>query len=295
MTALLLLSFFWLVAAPSVAEISVTDFAGRSVTLKSPAQRIIALAPHIVENTFSAGAGERLVGVVSYSDYPEAARHITRVGSHRSWSLEAIVKLKPDLVLMWASGNGMQTLPALERLGLKVYVSEPRKLQDIPTTIRAIGELAGTQGSSEPEAQRIEGELKKLAAQYGVQKPVSVFYQIWNKPLQTLNGDHLISDVIELCSGHNAFADAASLAPTINIESVLQRDPHAIVASGMGAARPEWLDEWKAYPSLTAVRNNALFVVDPNHFQRPTARILLGAKVLCTQLASVRGGNDNPF
>ncbi|MGI9284528.1 MAG: cobalamin-binding protein [Pseudomonadales bacterium] len=282
------LMFFWLLATPSLAEISVTDLAGRIVTLDSPAQRIIALAPHIVENTFSAGAGNRLVGVVSYSNYPEAAQHITRVGSHQSWSLEAIVKLKPDLVLMWSSGNGMKTLPALERLGLKVYVSEPRNLQDIPATIRAIGELAGTQASSEPEAQRVEQELAQLAAQYRAAKPVSVFYQVWNKPLQTLNGDHLISDIIELCGGRNAFGDAASLAPKINIESVLERDPQTIVASGMGAARPEWLDEWKAYPSLTAVRDNALFFVNPDHIQRPTARVLLGSRVLCEQLASVR-------
>lgn len=282
------LLLFWLLATPSLAEISVTDLAGRTVTLESPAQRIIALAPHIVENAFSAGAGDRLVGVVSSSDYPAAAKNIAQVGSHQSWSLEAIVKLKPDLVLMWSSGNGMKSLPALERLGLNVYVSEPRDLQDIPATIRAIGKLAGTQASSEPEAQRIEQEFAELAAQYQGEKQVSVLYQVWNSPLQTLNGDHLISSIIELCGGRNAFADAASLAPKINIESVLERDPQAIVASGMGAVRPEWLDEWKAYPSLRAVRNNALFFVHPDHFQRPTARILLGAKMLCAQLASMR-------
>lgn len=279
-------------ATPSLAEISVTDFTGRSVTLESPAKRIVALAPHMVENAFSAGAGDRLVGVVSHSDYPEAAKHITQVGNYQSWSLETIVKLKPDLVLMWSSGNGMKSLPSLERLGLNVYVSEPRDLQDISATIRAIGELAGTQPSAEAEAQRIEKGLAELAAQYRVDTPVSVFYQVWNKPLQTLNGDHLISDIIELCGGRNVFADAASLAPKINLESVLERNPEAIIASGMGEARPEWLDEWKSYPSLTAVRNNALFFVQPDHIQRPTARILQGARSLCANLASMRSGKD---
>ena len=283
----LLLLFFCLLATPALAEISVTDFTGRTVALDAPAQRIIALAPHMVENTFSAGAGDHLVGVVSYSDYPEAAKLIPQVGNYQSWSLEAIVKLKPDLVLMWSSGNGMKSLPALERLGLNVYVSEPRDLQDIPATIRAIGELAGTQAIAEPEARRIEQELAELAAQYRVEKPVSVFYQVWNKPLQTLNGDHLISAVIELCGGRNAFADAVPLAPKINIESVLARNPQAIVASGMGQAKPEWLDEWRDYPSLAAVRNNALFFVPPDHIQRSTARILLGARSLCESLASM--------
>ncbi len=286
------LLFFCLLATPSLAEISVTDFAGRTVTLESPAKRIVALAPHMVENAFSAGAGDRLVGVVSHSDFPQAATHITEVGSYQSWSLETIIKLKPDLVLMWSSGNGMKSLPALERLGLSVYVSEPRRLQDIAATIRAIGELAGTEAIAEPEAQRIARGLTQLAAQYRVDTPVSVFYQVWNKPLQTLSGDHLISAIIELCGGRNVFADAASLAPKINIESVLARNPDAIVASGMGEARPEWLDEWKEYPSLTAVRNNALFFVQPDHIQRPTARILLGAKALCESLASMRTGSN---
>ncbi len=292
MRASVWLSLFCLLTPPSLAEVSVTDFTGRNVTLEAPAKRIVALAPHIVENTFSAGAGDRLVGVVSHSDYPEAAKLIPQVGNYQSWSLEAIVKLKPDLVLMWSSGNGMKSLTALQRLGLSVYVSEPRKLQDIPETIRAIGTLAGTQHSAEPEARRIEQELAELAAQYRVDKPLSVFYQVWNKPLQTLNGEHLISAVIELCGGRNAFADAVPLAPKINIESVLARNPQAIVASGMGEARPEWLDEWRDYPSLTAVRNNALFFVLPDHIQRSTARILLGARSLCENLASMRSGKD---
>lgn len=282
-----LLLFCCLLATPSLADISVTDFAGRTVTLAAPAKRIIALAPHMVENVFSAGAGDRLVGVVSHSDYPTAAAQITQVGNYQSWSLETIVKLKPDLVLMWSSGNGMKSLAALKRLGLSVYVSEPRDLEDIAATIRAIGELAGTQTSAEPEAQRIENELAKLSAKYSGNKPVSVFYQVWNNPLQTLSGNHLISNIIELCGGRNVFADAASLAPKINIESVLARNPEAIVASGMGEARPEWLDEWKEYPSLTAVRNNALFFVQPDHIQRPTARILLGIQALCESLASM--------
>lgn len=280
--------FSCLLAAPALAEVSVVDLVGRSVTLQAPAQRIIALAPHIAENAFSAGAGAKLVGVVSHSDYPPAARQVARVGDYQSWSLETIVELKPDLVLMWSSGGGMKTLAALERLGLTVYVSEPRQLQDIPATIRAIGILAGTQRKADAEARRVEDALASLAKNYGTEHPVSVFYQVWNKPLQTLNGDHFISNVIELCGGRNAFADAAALAPKINIESVLERDPDVIFASGMGAARPEWLDEWRDFPALKAVRNGALFFVHPDHIQRPTARVLQGARAMCAQLASVR-------
>ena len=268
--------------------ITVEDFAGREVTLAQPAQRIVALAPHIVENLYSAGAGERLVGVVSYSNFPAAAKQIPEVGTYNAFSLEQVVALRPDLVVMWGSGNGMQTLSKLEALGIPVYVSELRQLSDVPQSIRRLGQLAGTASASEAEARRIEGELQRLVRLYGGAQELTVFYQIWNEPLQTVNNEHLIREIIALCGGRNVFGDAPALAPRINVESVLQRDPDAIVASGMGEARPEWLDQWRRYPSLKAVTGEALFFINPDHVQRPTARVLLGAERLCQQLATIR-------
>ena len=274
--------------AISAQAITVEDFAGREVTLAKPAERIVALAPHIVENLYSAGAGERLVGVVSYSNFPAAAQQIPEVGSYNAFSLEQLVALRPDLVVMWGSGNGMQTLSKLEALGIPVYVSELRQLSDVPQSIRRLGQLAGTATASETEARRIEGELQRLVRLYGGAQQLTVFYQIWNEPLQTVNNEHLISEIIALCGGRNVFGDAPALAPRINVEAVLQRDPDAIVASGMGEARPEWLDQWRRYPSLKAVTGEALFFINPDHVQRPTARVLLGAERLCQQMATIR-------
>ena len=275
-------------AAPALADIVVTDFLQREVRLTRPAGRIIALAPHIVENVFSAGAGDKLVGLVTYSNYPGPAADIAVVGSYRSWSMESIASLQPDLILMWASGNGVNKLPSLTRLGVPVYVSEPRQLQDIPADIRSIGRLAGTESISEGEARRVEQGIDELGGRYRHRQSISVLYQVWNDPLQTVNGDHLISRVLELCGARNAFADAVSLAPKISIESVLHRNPDAIIASGMDESRPEWLDQWAAYPSLSAVRHKALFFVDPDHIQRSTARILKGATSICRQLDTLR-------
>ncbi|MFT6275658.1 MAG: iron complex transport system substrate-binding protein [Halioglobus sp.] len=275
-------------SAAHASPIAVEDFMGRTVTLNAPAQRIIALAPHIVENLFSAGAGEKIVGVVSFSNYPEQAQNIPEVGSYNAYSLETIVSLKPDIIVMWGSGNGMAALEKFERLGIPVFVSEPKLLSDIPKTIRLLAMLAGTLETGELEAQRIEFETEQLATQFRDTAEISVFYQIWNDPLQTLSGDHLINQVITLCGGRNVFFDAKTLAPRISIESVLLRNPDSIVASGMSQVRPEWLDEWLDYPSLNAVKNVALFSVDPDHIQRPTARVLLGAKSLCGDLASIR-------
>ncbi len=272
---------------PALA-ITVQDFAGREVTLEQPARRIVALAPDIVENLFSAGAGDRLVGVVSYSNYPPQAKDLPEVGTYNAFSVEQILALQPDLVVMWGSGNGMQTLSKLEGLGIPVYVSELRKLSDVPESIRRLGELAGTTRVAGAEARRIESEIESLRHRYGRSRALGVFYQIWNDPLQTVNREHLISEVIALCGGRNVFGDASALAPRISVESVLLRNPDAIVASGMGEARPEWLDQWRAYPSLKAVAGDALFFINPDHLQRPTARILLGAQRLCQQLDQVR-------
>jgi iron complex transport system substrate-binding protein len=277
-----------LLASATSAEISVIDFSGRQLTLPAPATRIVALAPHSVENLFSAGAGDRLVGVVAASDFPEAARSIPRVGSYNAYSLEAIAASRPDLIVAWGSGNGSRTLAKLESLGVPVYISEPRKLADIPRDIRALGQLAGTEAESEAAAADFERGLQQLALHYGGGQPLPVMYEIWNNPLQTVNGEHLISEVISLCGGRNVFWDAATLAPRVSVESVLARAPRAIVASGTRDSRPEWLDDWRRYPQLPAVRDNGLFFVNPDLLERPTTRILQGARALCRQLQRLR-------
>ncbi|PIE39249.1 MAG: cobalamin-binding protein [Gammaproteobacteria bacterium] len=271
------------------ASIYLDDFLGREVQLKSPATRIIALAPHIVENVFSAGAGDRLIAVVAHSDYPAKARKLPRVGSYVDWSFETIVGLQPDLVILWDSGNGTMRRKRLERLGFTVFVSELRRLQDIPKEIRAIGKMAGTASVSDAEANRIEAKLRQLRDRYGHRPPVRVFYQVWNSPLQTLSGEHMVSDVIRLCGGVNVFADEPMLAPKISKEAVIKADPDVILASGMGESRPEWLDEWRVYKNMKAVRLDALQFVPPDYIQRPTARILKGAQLVCEQLEEVRG------
>ena len=266
---------------------SVTDSMGRQVSLEAPAERIVALAPHIVENLYSAGAGDRLVGVVSYSDFPAAARSLPEVGSAFAWSLETVVALQPDLVVLWGSGNGINGLANLQRLGIPVYVSEPRDFAAIADSIRDFGTLAGTTTTAQAIAKRFERKIGALRDRYSGGKTLRAFYQIWNSPLQTVNGAHLISQVIALCGGENVFAGLTALAPRINIEAVIAADPDVIIASGMDRSRPEWLDDWQQFPQLTAVKNEALVYVDPDLIQRPTARIAEGAATLCQRMGAL--------
>lgn len=275
-------------------ELRVSDDTGQPLRLERPAQRIVSLAPHVTELLFAAGVGERVVGVVDYSDYPEAARKLPRVGGYSNVDLEAVVALKPDLVIAWKSGNRDAHLGRLDALGIPVFMNEPRSLEHVASSLETFGLLAGNGDSGKAAATAFRTRLSSLAARYRAQPPVRMFYQIWDRPLMTVNGEHLISDVIRLCGGENVFASQRQLAPTLGVEGVLAANPEAIVASGMGDARPEWLDLWKRWPSLTATARKNLFFVPPELIQRHTPRILDGAEMLCEQLetARARRGQD---
>ncbi|WP_459871610.1 cobalamin-binding protein [Endothiovibrio diazotrophicus] len=258
------------------------------VAVAAPAQRIVSLAPHITELLFAAGAGTKVVGAVDYSDYPEAARAVPRVGGYRQLDLEGIVALRPDLVVGWDSGNPRPQLERLEALGLHLITEDPHRLEDIPAAVERLGALAGTDEAAQAAAGRFREELARLRARYGGRPPVRVLYQIWDRPLMTVNGEHLISDVIRLCGGENVFAGLSALAPQLDVEAVLAADPEAIAASGMDEARPEWLDMWRAWPKLTATARDNLFFIPPDLIQRHTPRILQGAARLCDQLEQAR-------
>ena len=280
------------VPAIASAEIRLKDAMNREVVLAQPAQRIVSLAPHITEILFAAGAGEQLVGAVSYSDYPEAAKNIPRVGSYNNISYESVVALNPDLVIVWQSGNGDEVVQRLESLGLKLYVGEPRTLEAVAQSLRDFGQLSGHDKQGEIEATQFMTRLVELKEAYSQQPVVDVYYQIWNEPMMTMNGKHLISDVIRLCGGHNVFAEALPLIPRISVESVVRANPEVIVASGMGQSRPEWLDDWRDWAAINAVQNEQLYFIPPELLQRHTPRIIQGAEQMCTFLEQARGRRE---
>lgn len=276
------------VATAAAAGPAVDDDLGNRVQLARPAQRIVALAPHVVETLYAAGAGERIVGAVDYSDYPDAARRIPRVGGYSRLDLEAIAALKPDLVIGWQSGNAAANLGQLKQLGLPLYLSQPNRIDDVAREIERFGVLAGTSATADAAAQQFRARLAALRGRYSGRPPVRVFYQIWRQPLMTIGGRQIISDAIRLCGGENVFAALAAMAPTVDVEAVIAADPEAIVASGMGDAIPEWLADWKRWPTITAVRRDNLFSLPPELIQRHTPRILEGTERLCRDLDVVR-------
>lgn len=269
------------------AEFAVRDDTGQLLRLKQPPQRIISLAPHATELLFAAGGGARIVGASEYSDYPEAARRIPRIGG-ALLDLEAIAALRPDLIVAWADGNPPLQLRRLQQLGIPLYLSAPRRLDEIPLGLERLGQLLGTERMAHTAATQYREELSRLRSAYSERKKLRVFYQVWDTPLLTINGTHIISDALMTCGAENIFAKLPALTPTVSIENILQIDPDAIVSSSQDGNRPPRLDAWRRWPRLSAVQNNQLFSVNADWIDRPAPRILLGVAELCRLLDQAR-------
>ena len=282
-----------LVHAPVAhADVTARDDAGNTVTLPAPAQRVISLAPHATELVYAAGGGAKLVGTVTYSDYPPAAQAVPRVGDNKALDLERIAALKPDLIVVWRHGNAERQTDALRALHIPLFFSEPKHLDDVATSLRQLGTLLGTAPVADAAAASFSRDIAALRARYAARAPVTMFFQVWDRPLTTLNGAHLFNEVITLCGGRNVFAALKPLAPSVTDEAVLAANPEAIVTTSAGATRSDAplpsLARWRAWPALTAVARNNLFAIDGDLLTRPSPRIAQGAAALCEDLDAAR-------
>lgn len=275
-------------AAVAAAEVCATDDTGREVCLEQPATRIAALSPGATELVWAAGAGDKVVAVVSFSDYPEQAKEVPSVGSHTRMDLERLMELQPDLVIGWVTGNPPEQIEALRDLGLPVFSIEPRSFEDVSHTIERLSLLAGTDEEGFAEADRFRQGIAALERQYRDAEPVSVFYQVWDEPLMTVNDEHLIGKVITLCGGVNVFGDLERLVPRISAEAVIGANPEAILAGGMGEENRHWLTRWEAFPSIDATARENLYFIPPSLVQRPTPRMLEGSQLFCEKLDDAR-------
>ncbi len=278
---LFLLAALALPGAAAAAEARAIDDRGKEIVLAATAKRIVTLAPSLAELVFAAGAGNKLAGVSAWSDYPAAAKTLPQVGGYGKIDLERLLRLRPDLVIGWRGGNAPGDLARLEKLGIPLYVSEAQHLSDIPRQIEAIGRLAGTSAQARLTAAAFRRELGELERRHAGARPVGVFFQIWHRPLITVNGSHLIDEVIRLCGGVNPYAALPAQTPTITLESLLAADP-AVIAGGND------IEYWRRYPQLAAVRHGRLATIDPDLMNRATPRLLEGARQLCAALEQAR-------
>jgi len=270
---------------PAVAAIELPQPDGGTLSLESPASTLITLAPGVTELVYAAGAGQRIVATVEFSDYPEAAARLPRIGDAFRFDLERILALQPDLVIAWDSGNPSQAVQRLESLGLKVWRTELRKPSDIAQLLRLIARATGLADNG--TADKVDTRLATLAKTYADQPPVRYFYQVAERPLFTLNGEHIVSQGISLCGGVNVFADETVLAPQVSREAVIHADPDVLIAPRLDG-QDDPLAQWRDWPRMTAVGNGALVYLPADKISRATPRMLDSLEAGCKLLDRAR-------
>lgn len=270
----------FLVFSVNCVSQEVVDDYGNTVGLPAPASRIVSLAPHLTELVYAAGGGLRMVGAVEYSDYPPQAKELPRVGSDAHINLESVLALRPDLIVAWPNAGSVRAIDRLAELGLPVFRSEPRALEDIATTLERLGRLSGTTAEAARAARAFRARQADLEKRYSGRATLRVFYQVWDRPLVTVNGDHVISKVIALCGGENVFAALPLIAPEVDVEAVLRANPDVVLTSRAGAGRPRWLTKGRFY------------VVPADLIQRHTPRLLDGAEHICRVLDEARSARS---
>ncbi len=277
-----------LTGTAAAAGITVTDDRGRSLELRQPAHRVVSLAPNITEMLFAVGAGAQVVGVSEYSDYPPAAQALPTVSNAVSVDYEHILNLEPDLVFAWLSGNGPRNIERLERLGVSVFASEPRRFADVQRLLVAFATLTGHAEAGRTEASRFARRIEAVRAKYAGKPPVTVFFQVSHNPLMTLNDQHLTSELLTLCAGVNVFGEYPQLVPTINLEDIFQHNADVIIISSSMPNVDRVREYWLAMNDLKAARRRHVFVVAADLINRQTPRLALGAEQVCGVIDQAR-------
>jgi len=287
------LALAWLLAGlllcasvAGAAAQSVSDDSGHTLTLPATPTRIISLAPGATEMLFAAGAGQRVIATVQYADEPAAAKQVPRIGDVVAVDMEKLVALRPEVVVVWPGGGNPAQIEEIGRLGIPLYRQQVNALADIPASIRRLGALAGTAATAEQAARNIEARLAALSHMYEGGRHPSVLLQVWNHPIYTVGGTHLMSDALRLCGTRNVFGDLRDLGPAVDIEAVVARNPDIIVAAAPPGAGPEWLADWRRFTTLRAVRNDNLITFDDQRLTRLGPSVVSATEALCKVLAA---------
>lgn len=255
-----------------------------------PARRIVSLAPHLTELAFTAGVGDRIVGTVEYSDHPDAAKQIARVGDAYRVDFERVLALQPDVVLAWESGTPVQTIERLRSLKMDVRTIATHRLSDVAEALRAIGEIAGVQERASAAASEYEAGIAALRIEYEHRAPLSVFVQVNDRPLYTINDKQIMSEVLRVCGGRNVFASLNELAPVVSIESVIAANPQVILATDDTV--PDARAHWSRWRSIEAVRTGAVYTISSDDVARSTTRLVDGAREVCRTLDAARARHE---
>ena len=260
----------------------ITDQLGRKVSIPVRPLRVIALAPSITEIVYALEAEEKLVGATMYSDYPEAAKRLPRVGSYIHLDLEKIVALNPDLCIAVKDGNPKETVLRIEKFGIPVFAVNPNGLKTVINAVKKLGNVL----NADKKASEITSEMRQRmdhvkAFTSTLAKRPGVFFQIGISPIVSTGSGTFLDELIELAGGRN-LAKGPKPYPRFSTEQVLSMKPDVIIITSM--ARAEIFEtvkkDWESWPNLPAVKNNRVYVVESDILDRPTPRLVEGLEML---------------
>ncbi len=254
---------------PAAASVQVVDDTGRTVRLEQPARRILVLAPHLAETLLELGLEGRVAALTPYPGMPPALAGLPRIAPLGPLDRERVLLLRPDLALAWDSGNRPADLRWLERAGIPVYRSEPRRLEEIAATLEKVALLAGEPERGERAARRFRKALEAACRSRRGAPVLRTYYEIWPDPPITLGGRHWLNRVLERARLRNLFADVPAGAFTADRESLLARRPELVLSSGPG--------EGFAPPGVPRIRV-------PPLLERPGPRLAEGLAALCRKI-----------
>lgn len=279
-------------AGPATARTAVDDL-GHSVVVPPAPLRIVSLAPGATEMLFAAGAGREVIATVEYADEPPAARQVPRIGDVAAVDMERLVVLRPDVVVLWAKGGNPAQREKIAGLGIPIYEQQVARLADIPAAVRRLGVLAGTSAAADRAAQQLEARLATLTATYGAHpgRRPSVLLQVWNRPIYTIGGEHLMSDALALCGARNVFGDLPEAGPIVDTESVIARNPDIIIAAAPTGEGAAWVADWQRLKGLSAVRGGRVVAFEDQALSRLGPSVIGATEALCRMLAGLSRGS----
>lgn len=249
-------------------------------SVQATAQRIISLAPHTTELIYALGMGEHLVGVSDYSNYPPQAEQLPSVANYNGLDFEAIMQLKPDLIVAWQGGNKPQDIARLSSLGFSVYSSAPQSPDDISKDIVKLGETLGRSEQALILANQFQAELDQLKQRYLTQAKIRVFYYMWTAPLMTIGADAWATKLLDICGATQIFNDSMVAYPEVSKEQVISRQPTLLIA----AMKIKELDAQQFWQPTHSLLKAPVVVVNPDELHRFTPRLINGLTSMCKQI-----------
>lgn len=273
-----------LAGAAGASPLRLEDDWGRVVSLREAPRRIASLAPHATELLFAIGAGPNVAIVDRDSDRPPLARDRARIAAYPQLDIERLMALAPDLVVVWGAGVSRSLVTRLESLGLAVFVSEPRTLDDVGATMERFARLSGDPSAALGAARAFRARLASIRARYAASSPVRVFVQIWSSPLVGVGEGDAIADAVRSCGARNILAGTSLAAPQFDPESVIAAHPEMVLAADAERAEPLWRER-----GLLAPRGPARFAAfDADTLERPGPHMLDAVERMCVAIDTVR-------